>query len=71
MPDRDLTVDFDDMNTLRKAQALAAERGMRLSGFILTNDRGERALVELGAVRWLDSQDMWALMHPGSALPPV
>ncbi len=61
-----LAADLRDPLTLRKAQALVATHGLRLSGFILTDDQGERALVEHGAVRWLNNAEMWALMHPGT-----
>lgn len=66
-----LTDALVDSNTLRKAQQLAADRGMRLSGFILTDEHGRRALVELGAVRWVDNAGMWDLMHPAPCAPPV
>jgi len=37
---------LDDPLTLRKAQALAVAQGWSLSGFILTDEKGGRALVD-------------------------
>lgn len=35
----------------------------RISGFVLCNEQGDRCLVEMSAVRWLDKDEMWWLMH--------
>ena len=35
-----------------------------LSEFVLQNEKGDRCIVELSAVRWLSKDEMWALMHP-------
>jgi hypothetical protein len=41
---------------------------LEISGNVLVRGDGLRAIVEMGAVRWLTNEEMWALMHP---LPPV
>ncbi|MBM7070932.1 hypothetical protein JQC92_02600 [Shewanella sp. 202IG2-18] len=49
--------------TTDKAMKIAKEQGYEFSGFVLVNDKGERAIVENGAVRHLSNEEMWELMH--------
>lgn len=45
------------------------EDGYKLTGYVLCNDVGKRALVESSAVRWLDNEQMWELMHGPEPAP--
>jgi hypothetical protein len=49
--------------TARKAAQLIG-KDYQVTGFILCNEKGERALVETNAVRYLSNKEMWDLMHP-------
>lgn len=51
--------------TARKAASVAQSDGKRVTGFVLADELGKRCIVEMGAVRWLDKDGAWALMHPG------
>ena len=49
--------------TAQKAETVL-HRGFELTGFVLCNPRtGERCIVEMSAVRWLDKDSAWWLMH--------
>lgn len=52
-----------DRLTEEKARQIAAH-GCKYSGYILQADRGDRVLVEMSAVRVLNQNEMWELMHP-------
>ena len=42
--------------------------GYEITGFILCNPKtGQRCLVEMSAVRWLDKDSAWWLMHESPA----
>ena len=49
--------------TARKAAQLVG-KDYQVTGFILCNEKGERALVESNAVRHLSNNEMWDLMQP-------
>lgn len=50
--------------THRKAAELAIQHDMCLSGFVLCDERGNRYIIEMSAVRVLTREEMWKLMHP-------
>lgn len=50
--------------TRNKVEILLDSKNFEISGQVLTRNDGQRAIVELGAVRWLTNDEMWSLMHP-------
>lgn len=59
-----------DRLTCKKAkQILAAEQGSEITGVVICCPDGRRAIVEMSAVRWLDGEGAWDLMHPKPAIP--
>lgn len=55
-----------DRLTRMKADSLTQDGG-KITGFIITFEKTRdygRAVVELGAVRWMSKDEMWELMHP-------
>ncbi len=55
-----------DRITKQKVESLAESGNLDQSGVILIRNDGQRAIIEMGAVRWLTNDEMWALMHPVS-----
>jgi hypothetical protein len=53
-----------DKMTRKKVQSLTESGNLEISGNVLCRNDGQRAIVEMGAVRWLTNEEMWALMHP-------
>lgn len=58
-------VEFEmDSITIKKEQSIRQE-GFDQSGVVLVNpENGRRAIVEMGAVRWLNKVEFSSLMHP-------
>lgn len=54
----------NDKLTALKAAEICAMRGFKPTGVVLQNEKGDRCIVELSAVRWLKKDEMWGLMHP-------
>jgi hypothetical protein len=51
--------------TIVKAESLIRESAFEVSGYVLLDPKtGNRAIVEMAAVRHLTNNEMWALMHP-------
>lgn len=50
--------------TNQKANTIKQEYGYDVSGYILTNKKGARVIVEKETVRWLDKDTFHKLMHP-------
>ncbi len=50
--------------TVEKAADICTREGYEVTGFVLSNTQGPRCVVEMSAVRWLDLDEMWKLMHP-------
>lgn len=51
--------------TIAKAESLVRDEAFEVSGYVLLNsETGARRIVELGAVRALENDQMWKLMHP-------
>lgn len=53
-----------DSLTKRKVEDLTKSGNLEISGNVLVRSDGQRAIVEMGAVRWLTNDEMWKLMHP-------
>jgi hypothetical protein len=53
-----------DKMTRKKVQSLTESGNLEISGNVLCRNDGQRAIVEMGAVRWLTNEEMWALMNP-------
>jgi hypothetical protein len=47
------------------------QNGYKVSGVVMINEHGDRCIVELGAVRWINQEAMWLLMHPGYSIGAV
>jgi hypothetical protein len=60
-----------DKMTRKKVQSLTESGNLEISGNVLCRNDGQRAIVEMGAVRWLTNEEMWALMHPLQELLPA
>lgn len=62
-----------DKMTRRKVESLTESDNFEISGNVLVRNDGQRAIVEMGAVRWLTNEEMWSLMHPLNEIvqPPV
>lgn len=63
------TIGCDRLTALKAAQ-IRNTGDYKISGVILRNDRGDSCHVEFSAVRWLNRDQMWNLMHSDSN-PPV
>lgn len=53
-----------DSITQRKIDSLTENGAFHASGMVLTARDGKRAIVELGAVRWMTNEEFFKLMHP-------
>lgn len=53
-----------DRLTDLKANSIVGNNGYRMTGHILTHDSKGKCLVDLSAVRWLQLDEFWSLMHP-------
>jgi hypothetical protein len=62
---RDILGDIQGANlTARKAVTIIERDGYKISGFTLVNtETGDRAIVEMSAVRWISNKESWWLMH--------
>jgi hypothetical protein len=60
-----------DKMTRKKVESLTKSGNIEISGNVLCRTDGQRAIVEMGAVRWLTNEEMWALMHPLQDLLPA
>lgn len=61
-----------DKITKSKIDSLKMLSGMSETGVIMTDPKsGRRAIVEMGAIRWLNQEEMWELMHPVDIRQPV
>lgn len=54
---------WSDALTARKANDVQSTHGYHYSGYVLTNDNGNVAIVDKGAVRWLSKDQFWNLLH--------
>ncbi len=43
---------------------LIEQQGYNKTGYVLTNDDGRICISDKGAVRWLDADEFWPIMHP-------
>jgi hypothetical protein len=60
-----------DSTTQKKIESLLDSKNLEISGQVLIRGDGQRAIVEMGAVRWLTNEEMWKLMHPSSVSEAV
>lgn len=68
-PAGDIPTDSIDRLTREKAAHIIARDGFRVSGVVLTKPGGNACIVDKSAVRWLDSQELFRVMHPDA--PPA
>jgi hypothetical protein len=52
-----------------KAANIAKRDGFRITGYVLTHEDGRKCIVDMSAVRWLDRDEFWRLMHPTPRRP--
>jgi len=58
--------------TKRKIASLTENGEMMQSGAVLVNtNTGQRAIVEMGAVRWMTNDEFYSLMHPKGMMDAV
>ncbi len=50
--------------TSSKASHICERDGYNVTGFVLTNDKGDKCVVDMSAVRWLKQEEHWRVMHP-------
>lgn len=50
--------------TAKKTASILDRDGGQITGFVITQPSGNIGIVDKGAVRWLDKEEMWRLMHP-------
>ncbi|AST86256.1 hypothetical protein CIG66_07170 [Ralstonia pseudosolanacearum] len=59
----------DDSLTEEKAAHIVERDGFAVTGYVLALLDGRRCIVEKSAVRWLNKDQMWAVMHPSEDDP--
>lgn len=42
-------------------------KGYKITGYVLTHDDGRKAISDMQAVRWLEQDQFWKIMHPAPA----
>jgi len=50
--------------THRKTKDIIARDNYAITGFVLTNDYGDKCIVDMSAVRWLSDKEFFKMMHP-------
>ena len=54
-----------------KSKLIQQTFGCEPTGYVLCDPKtGRRCIVEMGAVRWLETEEMWILMHTESEIEP-
>lgn len=53
----------NDRMTAEKA-VMCASKGFAATGVVMRSYDGRCCIIEMGAVRWLEADEMWAVMHP-------
>lgn len=43
----------------------------QITGYVLSNEDGKRAIIDMGAVRWIEKDAMWNLMHGPNNQPGI
>lgn len=56
-----------DRLTEEKAAHIMQRDGYEVTGYVLAQPDGRRCIVEKSAVRWLNKDQMWEVMHPSEA----
>lgn len=60
-----------DHMTIRKANTLLLSKRRQITGLVLCDEDGKRIVIDMGAVRHLDKDAFWALMHPAPSPAPM
>lgn len=62
----DKTYDLNGVADLthQKTKHIIQHNGFFLSGFVLTREDGKKCIVDMGAVRWMDCDEFFKMMHP-------
>ena len=50
--------------THRKAKGIIQDKNFYVTGFVLTQEDGDKCIVDMSAVRWLSMSEFHDLMHP-------
>ena len=59
----------DDRLTEEKAAHIIERDGFTVTGYVMAMPDGRRCIVEKSAVRWLNKNQMWEVMHPSEDDP--
>jgi len=50
--------------THKKTKQIIQRYGFFVSGFVLTREDGSKCVVDMSAVRWMDADEFFKMMHP-------
>lgn len=50
--------------THQKTTDIIAREGYHVTGFVLTKGSGEKCIIDMSAVRWMDENEFFSMMHP-------
>lgn len=50
--------------THQKTKHIIERDGFAVTGFVLTNEAGEKCIVDMSAVRWMARDEFFKMMHP-------
>ncbi len=64
MCDKKLKINLDRL-TESKAAGICESNNYKVKGVVMRHPDGDVCVVELSAVRWLEKNDWWDIMHPG------
>lgn len=59
-----LKCDLAENLTNRKAKNIAEDYDYQITGYVMTNKRGSKAIVDQSAVRWLTKEQFHMVMNP-------
>ena len=54
-----------------KTRSIIEGGAYQITGYVLSNEDGKRAVVDRGAVRWIEKDAMWDLMHGPDTQPVI
>jgi hypothetical protein len=57
-----------DLTASKTAAHLAKTPTAQITGFVLTDERGELGIVDKSACRWVSPPEMWWIMHESATL---
>lgn len=53
-----------DRLTREKTKHIMSRDGFSITGFVLTDETGKKCIVDMSAVRWMDCDEFFKMMHP-------